>query len=105
MRHFGKRPNSADFASIVHPAAAPIPCKVAERTPRLLCLSVANPEVIPQRFMVVLNNGRDELFCELTSFGQNYVIARYASKGTERFEPSLTIGPTLNDAERWKGLR
>lgn len=105
MRHFGKRPNCAHFASIVHPTTPPMPSKMAERTPRLVCLSLANPELIPQIFKLVVNNGKDELICELTSFGQNYVIARYTSKGSDFHEPSRTIGPTLNDAERWKGLR
>jgi hypothetical protein len=106
MSGFGKRPNQTDYACILLPGAIPIACRVIDRTSRIVCLSVSKPENLPHRFQLVFNNGGITASCEIASFGQDYVLARYnANSVTSPDAAILANGITLGEAEDWKGKK
>jgi hypothetical protein len=104
MRSFGRRPNSADFAHLMQFGRRPISCRVLERSLRVIRILVSEPRTVAQSFTLVLNNGNDRVFCQVLSYGDDFVMARYTSRDSADLEIGLThMGASLSEAERWKG--
>ncbi len=58
----------------------PISCKVVERTLRVIRVTVSDPRRVAQRFILVINNGTERVFCQTISYGEDYVTARYVTQ-------------------------
>ena len=104
MRSFGKRPNAIDYGVVLQSGKPPVTCRVLERTLRVVRLAVTDPKIIAQRFTLVFDNGRERVFCQVISTGEDYVTARYSAHESGDGEIGLTsIGTTLGEVDRWRG--
>ena len=106
MPSFGKRHNAGDCGVILQFGKQPIPFRVVERTLRVVRLVVADPQKISGRFILVVDNGHEELCCQTLSTSHDYIMALYMAQDSA----DLTVGLTgaavqLAVAERWKGYR
>jgi hypothetical protein len=102
MCAFGKRPNSTDIAFILQSDRAPAPCRVVERTLRVVRVSVADLNSVKRHFTLVLNNGEDKVFCSIISVGEDCLVARYSSHCSSENLGLASMDAALT-AERWKG--
>jgi len=103
MRTFGKRPNFTDAAYILLLDRAPMPCRIIERTLRIVHIVTADPKSVDQLFTLVLNNGAEKVFCRVVSAGDSYLVARYCYEYHADDTGRSYLGMTLDDAEAWKG--
>ena len=76
MRVFGKRTPKTNLAWLVQPDAVSMSCRVLERSPRMLFLSLPAPAGVTEKFKLLLNDGDEAAMCELSAMGPNYVVAR-----------------------------
>ena len=105
MQKFGKRPNASDFATILQSGKPPLPCRIVERTQRVVRISLSDPANIARSFTLIFNNAREQVFCQTISIGENCVMARYASQESANREIGLTsVVASLVEAERWRGV-
>jgi hypothetical protein len=77
---------------------------VVELTSRIVRLSLADMRHVERQFTLVLNNGKDRVFCSLVSNCEGYLVARYSSEDGAK-DNGFTSTEAALTADRWKGTR
>ena len=104
MRSFGKRSNSSDFGFIIYEGQPARPCRIVDRSLKVIRLEFAGSKNVARQFLLVFDNGNEKLYCQTIALTEEGIIARYSREHNAGREVSLNGGSiTLGEAERWRG--